>query len=67
MTIDELVDTLVDPSFQKVDLYSLSKDEVVFTGTADEIPQELLYEEIYSIDCIEKNSDVLTINIEGEE
>ena len=63
-TVYGFLDIFADSDMQKVALYDLKTDKVVFEGTRDEMPGEYHDLEIQTIDCIEKNSDVLTINVE---
>lgn len=63
MTVYDLVDLFCNDE-QLINLYSIYKDEVVWSGECADLPEE--YEEcmICSIDCVERGSDYLTINID---
>ena len=66
MTVYGFCDLFVDPEFQQIKAYSLDKFENVFEGTADELMENdsLGGETVWSIDCLDENSDgVITINI----
>lgn len=64
-TVSALTDLFVETTIQTVAIWDCGKDEEVFRGTIDEIPQDLQYLEVDSIDNLEKNSDVLTINVDS--
>ncbi len=40
MTIMELMEMCIDPSFCKVEIYDTNKDKTVWSGWADELPEE---------------------------
>ena len=68
MTVEELIETFSDPGFQSFAIYDLSKNGEIFRGRGDELTDpDILYREVCSIDCLEVNNDVLTINVEGDE
>ena len=67
ITVYDFVMLLVDDSSQKISLWDVDTEETVFEGFADEIPSEYIDSEIYSIDCIEPKSGVITLNIHVEE
>lgn len=64
-TVSDLTELFVDSSFQTVAIYDCGKEEEVFRGTVDDIPEDLQDLEVQSIDNLEKNSDVLTINVDS--
>ena len=67
MVVNELCELFVDAGFQNVKIYDISKDsEIVFEGKADDIPQDLEYLDVHSIDNLEQNC-VLGINIDSED
>lgn len=62
--INYLSGLFTDEYFQKVDLYSISKEKVVFSGTIREAAMsEFGNRMIESIDTLFEPSDVLVINI----
>lgn len=66
-TVSDLTDLFVEPSLQTVAIWDCGKEEEVFRGTIDDIPEDLQDLEVQSIDDIEKNSDVMTINVDSED
>lgn len=62
-TVSDLTDLFVESTLQTVAIWDCGKDEEVFRGTIDDIPEDLQELEVQSIDTIEKNSDVFTINV----
>ena len=66
-TVSDLTDLFVDTTLQTVAIWDCAKDEEVFRGSIDDIPEDLQYAEVQSIDNIEKNDDVITINIDSED
>ena len=65
-TVSDLTELFVDTTIQTVAIWDGGKEEEVFRGTVDEIPEDLQGLDVQSIDNIEKNSDVLTINVDSE-
>lgn len=65
-TVSDLTELFVEPTIQTIAIWDGGKEEEVFRGPVDEIPEDLQDLEIQSIDNIEKNSDVLTINVDSE-
>lgn len=65
-TVSDLTDLFVESTLQTVAIWDCGKDEEVFRGTIDDIPEDLQDLEVQSIDTIEKNSDVFTINVDSE-
>lgn len=66
MTIDELIYVMADPGFFNLEIYDLDAGAPVYSGPADEVPDDLTYEEIGSID-VPTQADWLTVNISTEE
>ncbi len=64
-TVSDLTELFVETSNQTVAIYDCGKEEEVFRGTVDDIPEDLQYLEVQSIDNIEKNNDVFTINVDS--
>ena len=64
MTIYDLVYLFADACLTEMEIYDLHKGETVYRGTADEIPDELEYMEISSIDAICEGADHITVNID---
>ena len=64
-TVADLTDLFVESTLQNVAIWDCGKDEEVFRGSIDEIPEDLHELEVQSIDNIEKNSDVFTINVDS--
>lgn len=64
MTVLEFIELLVDEDSQHFNIYDNEKDEIIFDGISAETPDEILYEEISSIDNVCKGNDgVITLNI----
>lgn len=64
-TVSDLTELFVDSTFQTVAIWDCGKDEEVFRGTIDDIPEDLQGLEVQSIDNLVKNSDVMTINVDS--
>jgi hypothetical protein len=62
MTIFDLLELLSDTA--TVEVFSLDKAETVYKGFSDEIPEEIVEQEIASIDTVFPESQHLTINID---
>lgn len=65
-TVADLTDLFVESTLQTVAIWDCGKDKEVFRGTIDDIPEDLQCLEVQSLDTIEKNSDVFTINVDSE-
>lgn len=64
MTIQDFMELLIDGDSQHFNIYDNEKEEIIFDGSGSEIPDELLDEEISSIDNIYgDNGDIITLNI----
>ena len=64
MTVQELCELFVDDELQTINLWSHDKEDVIWTGKADEVYNtEYADMEVSSIDNLESNSNVLTINL----
>ena len=64
MTIQDFMELLIDGDSQHFNVYDNEKEEVIFDGSGSEIPDELLDEEVSSIDNIYgDNGDIITLNI----
>lgn len=63
--VSDLTELFVETSIQTVAIYDCGKEKEVFRGTIDDIPEDLQELEVQSIDNLEKNSDVLTINVDS--
>ena len=63
MTIEELIYVMADPSFFNLEIWGLESGIALYTGPADEVPEEFEYETIASIDSPTK-ADWLTINVD---
>ena len=64
--VSDLTDLFVETSIQTVAIYDCGKEQEVFRGTIDDIPEDMQGLEVMSIDNLEKNSDVFTINVDSE-
>lgn len=63
MTIRELLELFIDENFQKISVWDNEQEKIIFNGYLDDLPDDLEYEEISSIDNLDKKTDILTINI----
>ena len=68
MTVEELIDTFCDSGLQQFAIYDLDQSKEIYRGPGDELTDtNILYHEVCSIDCIEKGSDIVTINISTDD
>lgn len=70
MQVKEFLDMFVDPDGQKFRLWDNNKEEIVFEGYIDDIPYNMEYAEITSIDNIYNDDfggNELTLNVDIEE
>lgn len=63
MTIQDFMELLIDGDSQHFNVYDNEKEEIIFDGSGSEIPDELLDEEISSMDNISIDNDIITLNI----
>ena len=63
MTIRELLELFIDENFQKISVWDNEQEKVIWSGYLYDLPDDLGYEEISSIDNLNRRTDVLTINI----
>lgn len=63
MTIQDFMELLIDGDSQHFNVYDNEKEEVIFDGFGSKISDELLDEEISSIDNISIDNDIITLNI----
>lgn len=63
MAIRELLELFIDENFQKISVWDNEQEKVIWSGYLYDLPDDLGYEEISSIDNLDKKTDVLTINI----
>jgi hypothetical protein len=64
MTIQDFMELLIDGDSQHFNIYDNEKEEIIFDGAGSEMPDELIDEEISSIDNIYgDNVDIITLNI----
>ncbi len=64
MTIQDFMELLIDGDSQHFNIYDNEKEEIIFDGAGSEMPDELIDEEISSIDNIYgDNGDIITLNI----
>lgn len=64
MTIRDLIEMFIDDRFQKFSIYDVKKEDVVFTGYLDDMPDKYEYAEICTIDNLSKGTNILTINVD---
>ena len=63
--VSDLTELFIETSIQTVAIYDCGKEQEVFRGTIDDIPEDMQGLEVMSIDNLEKNSDVFTINVDS--
>lgn len=63
MTVYEFVDWCIDAGLLTVEIYSLDKGDIVWTGPGDELPDEYADCEIGSFD-VPSMADHITLNID---
>lgn len=64
MTVQEICELFVNNRLQTINLWSDRKEDVIWTGTADDVSDtEYADMEVSSIDNLTNDSDVLIINI----
>lgn len=63
MTVRELLELFIDESSQEISVWDNEKEEVIWNGYLDEIPEDIEYEEVSSIDNLNTETEVLTVNI----
>ena len=64
MTIQDFMELLIDGDSQHFNIYDNEKEEIIFDGAGSEMPEELLDEEISSIDNIYgDNGNIIGLNI----
>jgi hypothetical protein len=63
MTIQDFMELLIDGDSQHFNIYDNEKEEIIFDGSGSEIPDELLDEEVSSMDNVYDNNDIITLNI----
>ena len=63
--VSDLTDLFIETSIQTVAIYDCGKEQEVFRGIIDDIPEDMQSLEVMSIDNLEKNSDVFTINVDS--
>ena len=68
MTIRDIMEMFIDPDNQQFELWDNDKNEVVFTGFLNDLPEEFDTAEVTSIDNLYSNRDntekgIITLNI----
>lgn len=63
LNIMELITFFIDECAQEFQVYDQNNGEVIFQGYFDDLPLDLWYAEVSSIDNLEKGTDILIINI----
>lgn len=62
MTINEIISYCIAPSMLTVEIYDTDREEIIWSGNGEEIPDEYLYKEIWSWD-VPTELGKITINI----
>ena len=63
MSVYDFMDYCLDKSITTVEVWSFSKQKVVWSGNGEEIPDEYLCAELYSFDVSDKAWSI-SVNIE---
>lgn len=63
MQVTDVLGLFIDETIQKVEIFDTEKECVVYNGYISDMPTDLLYSEISTIDNIVEGSDVFVINI----
>lgn len=64
-TVEEIIEMFVDPEMQEFSIWSNEKEKVIYTGFISDIPEELLYADVTSIDnVLEDCKGIVTFNID---
>ena len=63
-TIRDIMELFIDPDSQQFELWDNEKEEVVFTGYLNDLPEEFDTAEVTNIDNLEpSNNGKITLNI----
>lgn len=65
MTVYDFLDMCIDERMLRVEIYDCESDETIFDGDYDDIPSELMDEEVCSFD-VPSEIGKITINISKE-
>ena len=64
ITVEDFIELLVDGDCQHINIWDNEKSEVIFDGYSNGIPDELLVEEVTSIDNVYYDcKGIITLNI----
>lgn len=64
LTVDEFMELLIDGDSQHINIWDNEKEKVIFDGHGNEIPDDILYENVTSIDnVLVNNKGIITLNI----
>ena len=61
MSIQDIIDLMIEPDQQLIEVYDLNKEKTIYHGDACEIDYETSQREIASIDTVEGNK--ITFNV----
>ena len=64
MTVEDFMEYSIDMDFQTVHIYDVDKDEEVFVGTINDMPEKYLEAEVCTFDIVDETSPILTLNVE---
>ena len=67
MTVEDFMEYSIEKNWQTVHIYDVDLGEEVFIGIVDDMPDKYLYGELCTFDIIDKNSPILTLNVEANE
>lgn len=64
MSIRDLIEMFIDPDSQRFELWDNDREQVVFTGYLNDLPEEYDTAEVTSIDNLEaRNNGIITLNV----
>ena len=65
MCVLDFMELFVDSGYQEFEVFNTDQGEVVFSGYLEDLPDELQFEEVISIDniCSKYCGDKITLNI----
>ena len=63
MLVYEFLEMFTESTLQRFELWSNEQEQIIFIGFLDELPQELQFAEVTSIDNITSNLITLNVNL----
>ena len=66
LTVNEFCEMFTDPSFQKIAIYDIDSNTIVWKGFTSEVPKKYQDLNVESIDTLFKSRDTITLNVNIE-